>query len=293
MKQFLLFIGKIMVVLFLVAYVLDFGYSHVYSNTTKRNKVENVINTQDKNLDVIMMGSSRANNHFVAQLFVDKGFKAFNYGISGSKLQETALLLEIMIKNNYKIKSLLLEVDLNLNSDSFSFGNQAKFMPFINSNAVVSEYYKDKLPDYASLAYIPFYRYIKYEPQIGFREFFFTLVQRKSNSLNNYGFYPLFNIGNNMNQDLLEKTPKKNASYEQIKKLCIDNNIQLISITTPVCENTRGIEYFTAIKEIYPEVINFENLVTEDQYFSSCGHLNDKGAMLFTAKIIAELNFKK
>ena len=44
-----------------------------------------------------MLGSSRANNHFVPQLFIEKGFKAYNYGMSGARLQESALMLQLMI----------------------------------------------------------------------------------------------------------------------------------------------------------------------------------------------------
>ena len=47
--------------------------------------------------------------------------------------------------NDYEIKNLILEVDLNINSDSFSFGNQAKYMPFITTNSLVSNYYQNKL----------------------------------------------------------------------------------------------------------------------------------------------------
>ena len=85
MRQFLVFIVKILIALLASALILDFGYTYIYSNSIGRNKVENVINTNNKKFDVIMMGSSRANNHFVSQLFIDKGYKAFNYGISGSK----------------------------------------------------------------------------------------------------------------------------------------------------------------------------------------------------------------
>jgi hypothetical protein len=49
------------------------------------------------------------------------------------------------------------------------------------------------------------------------------------------------------------------------------------------------MEYFKKVKALYPEIKEYEHVVTGDQYFSSCGHLNDKGARLFTAKIIADL----
>ena len=179
-----------------------------------------------------------------------------------------------------------MEVDLNINSDSFSFGNQAKYMPFITTNSLVSNYYQNKLSDYNYVKYIPFYRYIKYEPQIGFREMFFSLIKRPSNSLHNYGLFPLMNEGKNMSHDLTDKTPKRNLSYELIKKTCKENNIKLIVVTTPVCENTKGIDYFRKINTIYPEILNYENSVVEDKYFSSCGHLNYEGAKLLTSKII-------
>jgi hypothetical protein len=288
MKQFLLFIGKIIIALFASALILDFGYTYIYSSSIGRNKVENVINVKNKKFDVIMMGSSRANNHFVSQLFIDKGYKSFNYGISGSKLQETALLLQLMLHNNYEIKNLILEVDLNINSDGFSFGNQAKYMPFLNSNKIISNYYQDRLVDYRKIKFLPFYRYIKYEPQIGFREMFFTLINKPSNSLHNYGLFPLMNEGKNMSHDLTDKTPKRNLSYEMIKKTCKENDIRLIVVTTPVCENTKGMDYFRKINTIYPEILNYENCVIEDKYFSSCGHLNYEGAKLLTLKIIKD-----
>ena len=288
MKQFLLFIGKIIVTLIICAVLLDFGYTYIYSNSTTRNKVENVINTTNKKFDVIMMGSSRANNHFVSQLFIDKGYQAFNYGMSGSRLQETALLLQLMISNKYQIKNLILEVDLNINTDGFSFGNQARFMPFLKTNQIISKYYQDRLLDYNEVKYLPFYRYIKYDTQIGFREMFFSMIKKPSNSLHNYGLAPLMNEGKNMSHDLTDKTPKRSLSYELIKKTCKENNIRLIVLSTPICQNTKGMHYFSKIHTIYPEILNYENCVVEDKYFSSCGHLNHEGAKLLTSKIIAD-----
>jgi hypothetical protein len=55
---------------------------------------------------------------------------------------------------------------------------------------------------------------------------------------------------------------------------------------TPICENTKGMNYFEKVKKAYPEIHNYENVVIEDKYFSSCGHMNDAGARIFTAKIL-------
>ena len=42
MKQFFVFIGKILLVLLVSAFVLDFSYSYVYSKSKSRNKIESI-----------------------------------------------------------------------------------------------------------------------------------------------------------------------------------------------------------------------------------------------------------
>jgi glutathionyl-hydroquinone reductase len=55
---------------------------------------------------------------------------------------------------------------------------------------------------------------------------------------------------------------------------------------TPMCTNVKGMDYFAKANQIYPEIQNLENVVVGDQYFSSCGHMNDAGARLFTSIVI-------
>jgi hypothetical protein len=59
-----------------------------------------------------------------------------------------------------------------------------------------------------------------------------------------------------------------------------------------MCSNVKGMDYFKKVKTLYPEIKEYEHVVEGDEYFSSCGHLNDKGARLYTKKIIDDL-FKK
>jgi glutathionyl-hydroquinone reductase len=46
------------------------------------------------------------------------------------------------------------------------------------------------------------------------------------------------------------------------------------------------LDYFEKANQIYPEIHNLENVVQGDQYFSSCGHMNDTGARMFTTVVI-------
>ncbi|EJG01911.1 hypothetical protein [Flavobacterium sp. F52] len=53
---------------------------------------------------------------------------------------------------------------------------------------------------------------------------------------------------------------------------------------TPMCEKAIVKDYFKKVNQLYPEIYNYENNVTEAKYFSSCSHMNDMGAKVFTAK---------
>lgn len=290
MISFLKYIIKVLLILIISAILLDFFYTKVFETSKERNKIQAVINGKQLKLDVVILGSSRANNHFVTSEFTKKNIVAYNFGMSGASLEESALLLKLMLDRNWNIKNVLLEVDLNINTEKFSDGIRALFMPYFRDN-IIANYYQN-LTNYNQYYYVPFYRYIQYETKIGFREMFFCLVNNKSNALHNAGFYPLKNSGKNMSYDLTGYEPKINKNYDFIINLCKTNSINYIVVTTPICKNTKNRAYFKAVKKFHPEIQNFENVVVEDKYFSSCGHMNETGARKFTKIIIANC-FKK
>ena len=292
MKQFLVFIGKIVLVLLLSAFALDFIYTTVFAQSETRNKVEHVINSKPQNYDVIILGTSRANNHFVSELFEKEGLKTFNYGMSGAHLFETSLLLKLMIERDWKIKNVIVETDLNLSNEKRDDGTFGRFMPFMHKSKTITEHFKNE-PDFTELYYVPFYRYIQFDAKVGCRAWYKTLVNEPTNLLHHQGYYPLGdNPSAKMKNNIEKLKPLHNRYFEEIKQICKTNHINLIAVTTPMCSNVKGLTYFKKVKALYPEIKEYEYVVEDDQYFSSCGHLNDKGARLYTEKIIKDL-FKK
>lgn len=285
MRSFLKYGLSILLISLSTLFVLDYCFTEVYVNKNSRNKISLAHHGKVTNYDVLFFGSSRANNHFIPQLFIDKGYKSFNFGMSGSRLEESALILKLLLHKGTKIKNIVLEVDLNINSNGSSEGTRALFFPYINNSKVISDYYR-KIPNFEELTKIPFYRYMKYEAKIGFREMYFTAVEKETSALQFNGFYPLKTTGKNMSYDLSRYHPQKNNGYEAIKKLCSENGIKLIVVTTPMCENIKNKEYFDDVIKLYPEIHNLENVVKDDNYFSSCGHMNEKGAEIFTKYIL-------
>lgn len=293
MKKFLIYTAKILVITVLITILLDGLYTYVFLQSANRGKIETVFNSKPQKLDVVILGSSRANNHFVAQMFEDKGLKTFNYGMSGGHLFEASLMLKLMIERKYEIKNVILEADLNLSNDHEAEGISAKFLPYIHNSKVIKDHFSSQ-ENFNELYYIPFYRYIKYDSKIGFRETFFTLAHKKTNALDNLGYYPLakHKSGNMKNNIANLKPLKHNKYYEEIENLCKTNHINFIAVMTPMCENVIGMDYFDKVKKVYPEIHNYENVVIENKYFSSCGHMTDEGARMFTARILKDF-FKK
>ena len=288
MKRFFKLTGLFFIVFFIASLLLDVIYTTIISHSFQRNKIENVIHTTNKKYDVIFMGTSRANNHFVTKVFEDKGYKAFNYGMSGAHLFETSLLLKLMIANKYEIKNLVLEADLSICNEKRDEGTTARFMPYIHQNEIIKEHY-EKEPDFYQIYYLPFYRYIKFDSKIGFREVVDVVSKKPTNALHNNGYYPLISHKKgNMKNDISSLKVIRNKYYEEIKNICNENNIKLTVVMTPMCENTKGLNYFDKVHQLYPEIYNFENVITADKYFASCGHLNDEGANIYTKKIFIE-----
>ena len=292
MKRFIFFTIKILLLIFIVLVVLDIAYTQVYLQSSNRGKIDYVYNSKARNYDVVILGSSRANNHFVAPLFEEKRLKAFNYGMSGGHLFEASLLLKLMVERQYKIKNVILEADLNLANEKQSESVASKFMPYIHESKTIEAHFALE-PDFLVNYFIPFYRYVVFDPQIGFREMYNTIIEKPTKLLNHLGYYPLGKNPNaNMKNDLTNLKPLHNKYYEEIKQICAANNITLIAVMTPMCTNVKGLDYFQKVNAIYPEIHNYENVVKGDQYFSSCGHMNNTGARLFTNIIIRDF-FKK
>ena len=291
MKYFSFFVLKVFVILIVLSVILDVTFTEVYLEAIDRGKIDYVYNSKERHYDVAVLGSSRANNHFVTQLFEENGLKSFNYGISGGHLFEASLLLKLMVERKYAIKNLIIETDLNLSNEHRSDAVAAKFLPYIHHSKTIEKHFSEE-EDFCELYYIPFYRYVKFDASIGFREMYNNLRNQQTNTLEKGGFHALGNKKGNMKNDITALKPIRNKYYEEIKRICEVNNIKLISVMTPMCNDVKGLYYFQKVNTIYPEIHNYENVVQGDQYFSSCGHMNDTGARLFTNIIIKDF-FKK
>ena len=146
-------------------------------------------------------------------------------------------MLKLMIERKYSIKNIIIETDLNLSNEKRSDAVAAKFLPYIHHSKIIEEHFACE-EDFWQLYYIPFYRYLKLDEAIGFREMYKTAINEKTNTLKNGGYYALKNKKGRLKNDIRALKPLHNKYYEDIKRICIANNIRLIAVMTPMCTNT-------------------------------------------------------
>ncbi len=286
------FIKTIIIYLLLTLFslvVLDVIYSLIYSNSQVRDKVQFMLNTPPKHYDAIILGSSRAENHVIPELFKKKGLDVFNFGMSGGSLCEDSLMLKLFFDKGNTTDKIFFQVDLQFLHEVPAEGAQALFLPYLPFNKIIYNHYKDNTENSFALAYFPFYRYCKLDSKIGFRELVLTLMNKKGKFYDTKGFAPLKGSLHNYKKiNLPIEVCKKNKYYDEIVVICKQNRAQLISFMAPFCSYTNNKDFFFLLKQKVPELYDYSNFIKKDSLFSTCGHLNEKGAKVFTIMILKE-----
>lgn len=286
MRKFSIKIVVYISLILLLVLVLDGVYTLVYSNSHFRNKVQFLLNEPPRHYDAIILGSSRAENHIIPEMFQKRGLRVYNYGITGAHLCETSLMLDLFFERGNSADKILLQVDSYFNTENPSIGVEVLFLPYLPINKSIYNHYKDNTENSFALAYFPFYRYCKLDSKIGFREMMLTLVNKKSNSFSLDGFIPLDgNLSNGAKFELPENVKNRNKYYDKIVAICKVKNVKLISFMSPSCTNTDKL-FFKKLKQQVPELYDYSNFIKEDSLFATCGHLNKKGATVFTAMLL-------
>jgi len=292
MKRFLKKIALFIIATFVLLFLLDIIYTTIYSTSIIRNKVEFVLNQSPKHYDVIFLGSSRAENFLMPEIFMNQGLSVYNLGMSGSNLFENSLLLKLFFEKGNTTDKILLQLDLNFQSEEPAEGVTALFLPYLPINNTIYNHYSEvNAINSLEYKYLPFYRYLSFDAKIGFREMIMTASNKESKFLKTNGFVPLEGELNRYNKyDLPKEANKKNKYYDQIKELCKINKVQLISFISPMCSHVRNGDFFSKLKQNVPELFDYSGIIKEDSLFASCGHLNEAGARIFT-KILLKDHF--
>ncbi len=284
MKKFIKYLISLFTLTIGLLYSCDFIYTKIYANSNPRNKLQYILNTKNKNFDIVFIGSSRVANHINSKLFDSlSNKKTINLGVEGAGLNDNLLQLKLLIANN-NISTVFLQIDSNFEDGNPSNIAISEAIPFLKKNKIINNHIRKYFNDYEKLENIPFYRYAINDPKIGFREVFFTFINKRPRINPSIGFSPKFGSKLPLTGSLPKTTRSKNIILDQIIDLCLKNKIQLTLYISPYCNKIRNTHYLENLMTKVPNLIDLSKGY-DDELFFNCSHLNKKGANIFTENL--------
>lgn len=274
-NKILVYLLTVVVVLFL----LEIIYTNAFYNPINpRSKTSWMMSLDSKDtLDYALFGSSRC-IHSVNPTIINNriGTNGLNLAYQASNPLEVKLSFKTLLKRKH-VKRIFVQVDYSYNQLKPHPLAEIAWMPFLKEDYVYDEF-KDYDNKYWYLKNIPFYRYMKYDSKIGFRDLLFNYT-KKSNIIDNYGYVPLTNTlkidePNNSSVKALE-----NPHIKEVIDICEKANIKVDFFTAPIY---RFQGDYTALKTYLPNYTNFSKVLDDISSFQDNTHINDKGAEAFT-----------
>jgi hypothetical protein len=248
--------------------------------------------------DIIVLGSSRANHHYVPQIFRDCLKKTFyNAGREGSSLLYNYAVFKAII-NRYTPELVIFDLNPNeLYYESGCYDRLSALLPYYKKHTEIrnivnlkSRYEQLKLVS----AIYPFNSLI-FTIGIG------NLEINKLRKGDSDGYIPLKNILSDstlttLNSDFGRLDTNKTNSLKDIMRICKLKNISLYLIESPIYasiendKSTSFIEQLAIENNIY--FLNYNNhkeFIRYPAYFQDRDHLNDKGADFFSNLIVQKI----
>jgi hypothetical protein len=315
MKRFIIKILLFTTILAVVTTSLDYavtqGLRYTGGGLDSEHQRWNDIFSANINADVLLMGSSRAVNHFnPAILDSILNIHSYNIGIMGYHFSMEYLRYKIYEKYNRKPKMIILNVDywsLFHRKDPY---NKAQFFPYIKEPLLQKELTELGFTDIQ--LYVPFVRYLEGlyyldEIKTGLQEFMH--IKHYDNNLYK-GYQPILKAWDGTElHNMLAKNDNKIASlkeenmirlFEDFLSQCKADNIKVVLVFTPMyieaTQHTEGRGEYMKIFEAFADRYNIplldysnDSICKDTALFYNALHLNSQGADLFSAKLARDI----
>jgi hypothetical protein len=272
----------------------------------KTNKRAWTIKQRNQKFDFAVLGSSRAYGSFdMAQLKLLTNKSCINLGANGSGYVDNYLSLYLFLKNNNKIDTLFLQVDIySLNSKN-SFSNAFhtyQFLPYWKDSLVregLSPFLNKK--ELAVWNSVPPIRYFKYNKYFSPKE----VVRRYRLRNTNSPFDKLLGGPSNHSKDESEQDnfiikSTRSRSFDdldieylnKIIALSMNNNIKVIAYKAPeLLTHQQSISNYSDLSDRIDSILKTHNILyikpdrnieSVDKNFANPTHLSQIGRSEFT-----------
>lgn len=296
---------------FILQNIIDRGLSN-YDNDMYINW--NRIIRGQVNSDIIILGSSRATQHFSPQIIEKQvGFSCYNLGtVAGTIILEEAKW-ETFLRYNETPKIIIQNVDIFSLCPEKKIAFKEQFLPYLAEPTIYQNLVK--IDDRIIIEnIIPLYKYR------GFREIvfqglgsFFNLIKKPAPILNDFykGYYSLKEKWNGDFEKFNVKNSRLEFSWQEMRlginylesliKRCEERDIEIILVQSPIYYELQNMmPQKDSITSLFSSVaiknsIQFWNYLEDTlcynkEYFYNSTHLNALGAELFSKQLAIDIN---
>ena len=267
---------------------------HFYFTETSGLHYRSTYAIDSTTAEVLVFGSSRANHHYVPQIFEDNLKMSFyNTGRDGNSLLYTLAVFKAIIKR-YTPKIIIID----LMSSELSYNVQS----YDRLSSLQPYYFKH--PEIQKIVRLrgPFEKYKLLSSIYPFNSSFLTIImgnmklniKRKKDYK---GYVPLFNqinvpilVENEINSTDFDTTNIDAIKY--ISTVCKSKNIRLVFIQSPLYAKVTSTNSTTLIQKLATEnnafflnYFNDSNFLKRPAFFQGKSHLNDEGAKMFSSTV--------
>jgi hypothetical protein len=292
-----------LVFLFLIVFLFDRAggaiLRHFYFSQTSGLGYRTTYSIDSTNADILVFGSSRANHHYVPEVFEDSLKMSFyNTGRDGNfLLYNYAIFKAILTRHSPKI------IIMDINPDELYFNQESydrlsSLLPYYKNHPEIRDIVELRSPfeKYKLLSVIYPFNSGLLTIGVGNLEF------NKSRKGDRKGYVPLYNQMNDTvlvaaNQE--NKTGIDSAKVEIIKKIaiaCKAKDIKLYFVQSPMFVKNIQIHSYRVLKETiepyHAETIDLSAdslFLNNPSYFQDRGHLNNEGATVFSGIIVRSI----
>jgi len=303
-------IKKVIITLIIVI-IIDKIFSYTFTNYIFKKTISgesggtiNYVINKKSNLDFLIIGPSRAKHGIDPSIITSLGNNGYNLGINGTTVLNSLLILDILVKNNVKMKTLIVSADLSdyvKESKEETIDQIKRVYPY--DTPLINEYVS-KIGNVEQIKY--FFGLYKLNRKILNVSYNFT---KRNTVTDNNGYVGLPNMTDKPDvkydtENFIYKKDSTNVeALKKIKKICDENNIKLIVIFSPSYKNVfyNEIQQKLMIEDFKKEninnIIDLSNInqspdLLKEENWRDAIHFNYFGSQKFS-KILSEEIIKR
>ena len=287
MNKFLFNILYYLIAIAIIAFVFEYLFTNSHYKNVPRNPVSWAMSMDSTNVyDYVVLGSSRALHH-VDPLQIEKltGKRGLNLGLQDAKPFDIKLFVRHLIDKKIT-NSIYVQIDDSWNIDQGGEKSSLNWLPFIDEVFVWEEFEKLGLKKYHYYKHIPFYKYARYESEIGIRDYIKGLIGQELSTIKDMGYISLEEVMKDQDRSkkyLIDIKDTVNIHLEEVLTLSEVNHVKITFFTAPIY-NSEGNH--SILKKYLPNYYDYTDSISDPKYFADSRHLNSEGAKIFVNKMI-------